>query len=35
MAIFVGYADNHANNVFRFINLKTRNVMLSIEMFLG
>lgn len=29
MGMFVGYADNHANNVFRFINLKTRNVMLS------
>ncbi len=29
MAMFVGYADNHANNVFRFINLETRNMMLS------
>ena len=27
--MFVGYADNHASNVFRLINLNTKNVMLS------
>ena len=24
MAMFVGYADNHANNIYRFINPKTK-----------
>ena len=28
-AMFVGYADNHAGNVYRFVNLKTKRVILS------
>ena len=27
--IFVGYADNHAGNVYRFINIQTKNIILS------
>ena len=29
MAMFEGYADNHVNNMYRFINLKTRKIMMS------
>ena len=28
-AMFVGYADNHAGNVYRFVNLKTKKIILS------
>ena len=27
--IFVGYADDHAGNVFRFINIRTKQIILS------
>ena len=27
--MFVGYVDNHANNVYRFINLKTKKIVMS------
>ena len=27
--IFVGYADNHAGNVYRFINIQTKKIILS------
>ena len=27
--MFVGYADNHAGNVYRFVNLKTKKIILS------
>ena len=29
MAMFVVYVDNHANNVYRFINLKTKKIVMS------
>ena len=30
--IFVGYADDHASNVYRFINIQTRQIILSRDM---
>ena len=28
--IFVGYADDHAGNIYRFINIQTKKIILSI-----
>ena len=28
-SMFVGYADNHSGNIYRFVNLKTKKIVLS------
>ena len=33
--IFVGYADNHAGNVYRFINIETKKIIKSLEQKFG
>ena len=29
--IFVGYADDHAGNIYRFINIQTKKIILGID----